>query len=368
MKKIKYSLFILFLILMFSCIEKIEPTKLFVGRLTEKGENGLLLFSLEKEMGTLKLITETDAGPNPSYFCFSKKHSLIYAANEVMDFMGGKSGGVTTLRYDNKKDSIFKLNEIAVPDGSPCYISLSPSEDFLFLANYTGGSINVIKLDKEGIPQKITDAVLFEGVSHPHMIAFDPAGKLIYLTDLGLDRISIYNFDSHTGKLQLIQDGIVKLPSGAGPRHFVFNSDGSKMYVINELNSTITVFSVDEDGKLNSVQTVPCLTDGFKGQSFCADTHIGKNDDFLYGSNRGENTIASFRIEKNGMLSLAGHSSCGGDWPRNFVIDPSGEFILVANQRSGNITVFNIDESTGLPIEPGNDYKLSTPACLKFIK
>jgi 6-phosphogluconolactonase len=366
MKNITYSLLTMFLIIMMSCTEKMETTKIFVGGYTETGEKGLSLFNLNQEKGTLNLLSVTDAGPNPSYFCISKKHGLIYAANEVMDFKGSKGGGVTTLRYDSTTDSIKKLSEIAVPDGSPCFISLSPAEDFLFLANYTGGSIDVIKLDEEGIPLKITDAVLFEGVSHPHMITFDPAGKLVYLTDLGLDRISIYSFNSLTGKLQLIQNGIVKLPSGAGPRHFVFNSDGSKMYVISELNSTITVYNVDADGNLNSIQTVTSLADGFKGESFCADIHMSKNGDFLYGSNRGENTIVTFRIEKEGLLSLAGHTSCGGDWPRNFVIDPSGEFILVGNQRSGNIAVFSIDETTGLPVEPGNDYKVSTPACLKF--
>jgi 6-phosphogluconolactonase len=368
MKRITYSLSILFLLILISCSKKIETTKLFVGRFTETGENGLLLLNIDKEKGTLKLISQADAGPNPSYFCISKKHGLIYAANEVMNFRGGTGGGVTTLSYDRKTDSIKKLSEIAVPDGSPCFISLSPAEDYLFLANYTGGSIDVIKLDEEGIPQEITDAVLFEGVSHPHMIAFDPAGKHIYLTDLGLDRISIYSFDPLSGKLQLKQNGIVKLPAGAGPRHFVFNSDGSKMYVISELNSTITVFSVDTNGNLDSLQTITSLTEGFKGQSFCADIHIGKNGNFLYGSNRGENTIVTFRIEKDGKLSLAGHTSCGGDWPRNFVIDPLGEFILVGNQRSGNITIFRIDETTGLPIEPGNDYKLNTPACLKFLE
>ena len=347
-----------------------QTIRLFTGKFTEAGEKGLYLFDLNREEGTLKLLSESDAGPNPSYFCISKKNGLIYAANEVMKFNGVQGGGVTTLRYDAKTGGIEKINELTVPDGSPCFISLSPNEDFLFMANYTGGSVAVVKLDDNGIPVSITDTILYEGeegkVSHAHMISFDPAGKRVYVTDLGLDRIVIYNFDPVSGRLQHIPNGIVKLPKGAGPRHFVFSSDGTKMYVINELNSTISVFDVDANGELKSIQTLTTLSEEFKGESFCADIHIGKNGDFLYGSNRGENTIVTFMIGTDGLLSVAGHTSCGGDWPRNFVIDPSGNYLLVGNQKSGNISLFRIDEKTGIPIEPGKDYEITTPACLRF--
>jgi 6-phosphogluconolactonase len=238
------------------------------------------------------------------------------------------------------------------------------------MANYAGGSVAVVKLDDKGVPDRITDTILYEGeegkVSHAHMISSDPAGKRVYVTDLGLDRIVIYSFDPASGRLQQIPNGIVKLPKGSGPRHFVFSSDGTKMYVISELNSTISVFDVNANGELKSIQTLTTLREGFQGESFCADIHIGKNGDFLYGSNRGENTIVTFRIGSGGTLTLSGHTSCGGNWPRNFVIDPSGKFLLVGNQRSGNISIFNIDEKTGVPVEPGKDYKITTPACLKF--
>jgi len=238
------------------------------------------------------------------------------------------------------------------------------------MANYTGGSIAVVKLADKGIPERITDSILYKGeegkVSHAHMISSDPAGKRVYVTDLGLDRIVIYDFDAASGRLQQIQNGIVKFPTGTGPRHFVFNSACTKMYVISELNSTITVFNVEANGELKSIQTVTTLSEGFKGESFCADIHIGKNGDFLYGSNRGENSIVTFRIGSDGTLTLAGHTSCGGKSPRNFVIDPSGRYLLVGNQKSGNISLFRIDEKTGIPVEPGKDYKITTPACLKF--
>jgi len=370
MKKINFIIYTILLSIIFSSSCNSQPIRLFAGKYTEAGEKGLYLFDLNLEEGTFKVISESDAGTNPSYFCISKKNGLIYASNEVMNFKGIKGGGVTTLKYDTKTGISEKINELAVPNGGPCYISLSSGDDFLFMANYSGGSVAVVKLDDNGIPVSITDTIIYEGeegkVSHAHMISCDPAGKRVYVTDLGLDRIVIYNFDPALGRLQQIKNGIVSLPKGAGPRHFVFSSDGTKMYVINELNSTISVFNVDENGKLTSIQIVTTLSEGFKGESFCADIHIGNDGDYLYGSNRGENTIVTFRIASDGTLILAGHTSCGGDWPRNFVIDPSGKYILVGNQRSGNISLFSIDEETGIPVEPGKDYKITAPVCLKF--
>ncbi|MCX6255343.1 MAG: lactonase family protein [Bacteroidia bacterium] len=370
MKKANLFIYMIFLIMIFATSCRSQPIRLFAGKYTEAGEKGLCLFDLNREEGTFKLLSESDAGPNPSYFCISKERGLIYAANEVMKFNGVQGGGVTALNFDARTGVIERVKELAVPNGGPCFISLSAREDFLFMANYDGGSVAVVKLDDNGIPERVTDTILFAGdegkVSHAHMISSDPAGKKVYVTDLGLDRIVMFNFDPVSGRLQQIQNGIVNLTKGSGPRHFVFNLTGTKMYVICELNSTISVFNVDANGELNSIQTLTTLGEGFKGENSCADIHIGKNGEYLYGSNRGENTIVTFRIGSDGKLLLTGRTSCGGDWPRNFVIDPSGKFILVGNQKSGNISLFKIDEKTGIPIETGKDYKLSTPACLKF--
>jgi 6-phosphogluconolactonase len=348
-----------------------EPVRLFAGTYTEAGEKGLYIFDLNLEKGTFNLLSQTDAGQNPSYFCISKKRGLIYAADEVMTFNGSKGGGLTTLNYDAKTAAVNKLNELTVPEGGPCYISLSPGEDYLLLASYSSSSVAVVKVDEKGIPERVTDTISFiaveEKTSHPHMISFDPAGKKVYLTDLGLDRIVIYDFDTVSGKLKQIENGIVNLPKGSGPRHFVFNQEGTKMYVICELNSTISVFDMNTDGSLSSVQTLTTLGEDFKGETNCADIHIGKNGQFLYGTNRGENTIVVFRIEKDGKLTLEGRTSCGGNWPRNFVIDPSGKYILVGNQKSGDISLFKIDEKTGIPMYT-QDYKITSPACLKFLR
>lgn len=359
---------IILIILSASCYG--QSIRLFAGKYTKEGEKGFYQFDLNREDGTFKLINETDAGPNPSYFCISKKKGLIYAANEVINFNGRQSGSVTTLKYNSKSGNIEKLGSLAAPYGGPCFISLSKSENYLFMANYSSGSVTVIKLDKKGIPVAVSDSIIFGQEngkkSHAHMIAPGPSGKRIYLTDLGLDRIMVYSFDEVSGKLKLTPNGIVKLAEGSGPRHFVFNPNGTRMYVISELNSTVTVLNVDANGDLKLSQTLSTLREGFTGKSFCADVHISKNEDFLYGSNRGENTIVTYKIAKDGTLTLAGHFDCGGAWPRNFVIDPSGKYILVACERSGNIAMFRLDEKTGMPVGPAKEVKISSPVCLKF--
>jgi 6-phosphogluconolactonase len=350
-----------------SCQEK--TIRLFASRYNEAGEKGLVVFDLNRGAGSFKVLSEGDAGPNPSYFCISEKKELIYAANEVMEFNGEKGGGVTVLRYSPETGNTEKIKELMVPKGGPCYISLSPREDYLLLASYSSASIAVVKLDDKGLPLNVTDTISFppneKSVSHPHMIAFGPAGKKVYLTDLGLDRIMIFDFDNATGRLSPAPDGIINLPEGSGPRHFVFSQTGTKLYIICELNSTITVFDVNENGGLRSIQTQTTLGDGFAGKSFCADIHLSESGKYLYGTNRGENTIVVFTVETDGKLSLAGRTSCGGNWPRNFVIDPSGKYILIGNQKSGEISLFRIDAKTGMP-NYIDDYKFGTPACLKF--
>jgi 6-phosphogluconolactonase len=357
------------LVLSTSCDK--QTSRLFCGSYNENGSNGFSIIDVSLQKGSFTKVSDSDAGPNPSYFVVYKKHGLVYAANEVMSFKGINGGGLTTLKYSEKTGSAEKLNEIPVPNGGPCFISLTPEEDFLLMANYTGGSVAVVKLDGSGIPESVTDNIVYENegekVSHAHMIATDPSGKRVYVTDLGLDRIMIYNLDKTTGKLLLVENGIVKLKDGAGPRHFVFDKSGSMMYVICELNSTISVLKTDQNGTLSVIQTLSTLDEGFKGESFCADIHIGINGKFLYGSNRGENTIVVFGIDSDGKLTLAGRKGCGGNWPRNFVIDPTGNYLLVGNQKSDNISVFRINQSSGVPEGPVGNYNVQSPVCLKFV-
>jgi len=344
--------------------------KLFAAGFTEGDEKGLTIFEFNSRNGNLEMISENDIGPNPSYFCYSDKNNLFYAINEVMDFNGEFGGGLTTLKYDPESCQFTKKDEILVPYGGPCFISFSPDSSHLFVANYPNGSVVVVKLDDYGIPLVVTDTILYDKTepdnSHAHMILHDPAGKYVYVTDLGLNKIYIYSFDASSGELIQTENGLVSLPAGSGPRHFTFNDDGSKLYLINEHGSTIMVFNVNENGSLSLVQTVPTLDGNYIERNACGDIHIGKDGRFLYGSNRGENTIVVFKIADDGLLTLEGRVPCGGKWPRNFVIDPSGKFLLVGNQNTNEISVFKINKKTGIPEKKGENYPRKGAACLKF--
>jgi 6-phosphogluconolactonase len=339
--------------------------------MTGSGENGINVYDFNSSDGVLKFLSASNAGPNPSYFCISEIRKHIYAVNEVSKFRGVTGGGLTTLCYTGNFENIKIMNEMPVPNGGPCFISITPENDFLLIANYAGGSVTVVKLDENGIPERVSDSIIYNGIgenhSHAHMISTDPAGKRIYATDLGLDRIMIYTLDKKTGKLIPFNEDGISLPPGTGPRHFVFNETGSRMYVIGELASTVSVLIVEQNGGLKLLQTISTRKEGTGVPNYCADIHIDKTGRFLYGSNRGENSIVTFRIEKNGELKLTGHTESGGDWPRNFIIDPSGKFILAANQKSGNISVFSINEKSGIPSMENQRTDLAAPVCLKFL-
>ncbi|MBP1666087.1 MAG: 6-phosphogluconolactonase [Bacteroidetes bacterium] len=361
--------FTIFIVFAFTSCKK--EYKLFVGGFTEKdGEKGMSVFDFNSRNGKVKLISGSDVGPSPSYFCYSEKNRLFYILNEVMEFKGQFGGGLTTFKYDNKNSRFEKLNEMLIPYAGPCYISMSADSGYLFIANYPNGSVAVVRLNNGGIPETITDTILYvkeePDRSNAHMILHDPAGRHVYVTDLGLDRIVVYDFDTEEGKLNQLENGIAALPKRSGPRHFVFNADGSRLYVINEPGSSLAVFNVDEKQGLTLLQTLPTIRQDFMENNYCADIHLGIDGKYLYGSNRGENTIVTFKVGDDGLLSLAGHTSCGGNWPRNFVIDPTGRFLIAGNQKSNYISVFRIDKKTGLPSTALDSARMKMPACLKF--
>ena len=371
-KRYFYLVMVLLLPILFSCDVSAQTTRLYVGKYAGEGEKGLHIIDVDLAKGIFTPVSESDAGINPSYLCISKKRGLIYAVNEVGRVKDRRAGAVSTLRIDPQTGKAEKINEITVPNGGPCYISLTADEGFLLVANYGGGSVAVVRLDAGGVPEAVTDTIIFKAEgdarSRGHMVAPGPDGRKIYVSDLGLDRIAIYDLDPVSGKLKLIDNGYAKLAKGAGPRHFAFGRDGSKMYVINELNSTLTVFDVDKSGALKEIQTITTLPAGFSDKNYCADIHVSKDGKYVYGSNRGHNSIVTYKIGSDGKVTVAGHTPCGGEWPRNFVLDPSGKYLLVGNQNSGNISLFTLDKKSGLPVPPAKDYKIKSPSCLKFIE
>jgi 6-phosphogluconolactonase len=240
-----------------------------------------------------------------------------------------------------------------------------------------GGSLAVLPVRNDGSLGEATDIVQHTGSSvkprqqgpHAHSVVLDPSGQLAYAADLGLDKVMIYRFDDQKGKLLPSTPAWTDLKPGAGPRHLAFSPDGSALYVVNELDSTLTVFLVDRStGGLEHPQTLSTIPSGFVGENFPADIHIDQSGTFIYASNRGHDSIAVWAVDPdNGEISPVQHESTGGRWPRHFTLDPTGQYLLVANQRSDMITVFTISPESGTLAPTGQSAEVPSPVCLRFL-
>lgn len=238
--------------------------------------------------------------------------------------------------------------------------------------------MSVLPIGEDGRLGELTDAIQHQGSSvnpqrqegpHPHSANPDAANRYLFVPDLGLDKIMIYRVDLTHGKLSPNDEPWARVKAGAGPRHFAFHPNGKYGYVINELDSTLTAFAYDDKrGRLTEVETVSTLPENYKGRNHCADVHVSPSGKFIYGSNRGHDSIVIFAInERTGRLTYVGHEPTQGKTPRNFAIDPTGTFLLVANQDSDTIVTFRIDRLTGKLSPTGNVISAPTPVCLKMI-
>ncbi|MBD0779375.1 lactonase family protein [Maribacter sp. ANRC-HE7] len=367
MKKYHVPLLSIFLFVIGCKEEQTQKTQtLFVGTYTENGSEGIYSYHFDANTGELshkKLAAEVG---NPSFVKVSPNKKYLYAVEET-DRYENSSGGVAAFRIDG--DSLVKINSNATVGAHPCHIGLSKDGRFLAASSYTGGSLTIFGLDDDGAlrpsPQFIDHKVLDTlKTSHVHSAQFTEDG--LFVADLGLDAIKRYQWVGNEF-VPADQPSLDMVPK-AGPRHFSFGQDGQYLYVISELNSTITVLHRNEKGNYGEVESLSTLAKDFSGESFCADIHLSSDGQFLYGSNRGENTIVIFKVDQTtGKLSLVGRESVKGDWPRNFRLDPSGNYLLVANQRSNNITVFKRDITAGT-LSFLHEYELPSPVCLEFLE
>jgi 6-phosphogluconolactonase len=365
--KFSYIIFSISLLILMGCSEKKQVTKtlpLFVGTYTDGESEGIYRFTFNSNSGTLEEKSLAAVLPNPSFLKISKNRTNLYAVQETANF-DSLGGGVTAFKL---KDGLLELqNSMGTGGAHPCHVSLS-NDGYLAVSNYTGGNVSIfgledggaLKSDSQIIDHKVLDTVK---TAHAHMAKFSVEG--LFVSDLGLDAVKRYQ--NQNGQFKTANQASLDLPDGAGPRHFVFGKKNEFLYIINELNSTIGVFQKNKDGKYSEIESKSTLDASFKGDSFCADIHLSADGKYLYGSNRGENSIVIFKVDQTtGKLQLVGRESVRGNWPRNFTIDPSGNFILVANQRSNNITVFKRNTENGT-LQFLNETELPSPVCLEFL-
>jgi len=355
-----------------------EKMLVYVGTYTRRGSKGIYIYVMDPETGSLKPAGKAVNLNNPSFLAISPQKGSLYAVNEVHSFMGRRSGAVSSFMIDGETGELTPLNSKPSGGTSPCYVTVDGTGRYVLTANYSSGSLCVLPVMDDGSLGEATDIIQHEGSSidpkrqmgpHAHSVVVDPSNRYVYAADLGIDKIMIYKFDVERGKLKPNDQPWVRTQPGAGPRHFTFHPNERFAYVINELDSTIIAFSYDrESGRLKPVQTVSTLPDGYEGANYPADIHVDPSGMFLYGSNRGHDSIAIYRIDgETGRLSLIGHESTRGRSPRNFAIDPSGDFLLVANQDTDNIVGFRIDRETGMLEPTGEETKVPAPVCIKFL-
>ncbi|MFV0590502.1 MAG: lactonase family protein [Draconibacterium sp.] len=346
--------------------------KFYVGTYTKEGAEGIYYCSFDTNTGEITLERTFKAVDNPSFVVLSPDKKYLYSVSEIATMPGGKVGGVSAYKVDAKGELHF-LNKQSSHGDNPCHVGISSDGSYVVVSNYTSGSVSLYPVNNDGSLGKSSTVVQNEGTGpnkarqegpHAHSSKFSPFSDEVFNADLGTDQLNIF----HLKDGQLKQEGqlFVKLAPGAGPRHFEFHPNGKVIYVISELNSTVSVLRKKNE-EWEAGQVISTLPAGFKGESYCADIHISNDGRFLYGSNRGDNSIAVFEVnEKDQTLKMLETVSVEGNWPRNFGISPDGNWLLAANQKSGNISVFKINRQTGKIEFSGNEIKLPSPVCIEF--
>jgi 6-phosphogluconolactonase len=299
--------------------------------------------------------------------------------NEVGNYKGPNSGGVSAFSIDHATGKLTFLNEVASRGADPCYVTVDKTGKYVLVANYTGGSVAVFPVLADGKLGEASDFVQHTGHGadpkrqegpHAHSIDLSPDNKFAFVDDLGLDELLIYKFDGEKGKLTPNDPPFVKFAPETGPRHFALNSNGKFAYVIGEMQGTVTVLQSGQSaGGFETVQTISTLPTDFNGEKEDAEIAIHPSGKVFYASNRGDgNSIAVFAIDSTkGTLTPVEYASTRGKTPRSFAIDPTGKFLFAANEKSNNIVVFKIDANSGRLTPTGKVLDVSEPVSVKFL-
>jgi 6-phosphogluconolactonase len=359
---------------------KSKEMLIYIGTYTTSGKSqGIYVHKFNADTGQIAPLHIVKEVVEPSFLTIDKDKRYLYAVNELVDYEGKPSGAVSAFTIDQKTGNLQFLNKQPSLGGAPCFITTSNNGKFVLVANYMGGNVSVYPIEQGGKLGPSVDLAQHQGfgpnkdrqeAAHAHSINLDRNNRFAFAADLGIDKLMIYHFDDQTGKLTPNSaQPFYQTKSGAGPRHFTFHPNENFAFVLNELDMTVTSLAYDQiRGTLKEIQTVPTLPADFKGPNTCADIHISPDGKFLYGSNRGHNSIVCYQINtKTGKLKFVGHTLTQGKKPRNFAMAPNGKFLLVANQDSDNIVVFRRDAKTGKLDPTGNIAEVPAPVCLKFI-
>ncbi len=352
----------------------------YVGTYTEDGSKSKGIYAYRFDAATgqatpLGLAAETT---NPSFVALHPNGRFLYAVNEVHNYKGPNSGGVSAFSIDRASGKLTFLNEVPSRGADPCYITVDKTGKYVLVANYTGGSVASFPVMADGKLGEASDFVQHTGHGkdpqrqegpHAHSIDLSPDNRYAFVDDLGLDELLAYKFDSAKGSLTPNDPPFTKLEPGTGPRHFALHPSGKFAYVVSEMHSSVTALSSDlKTGTFHPLQTISALPKDFTGENDDAEIEMHPSGKFVYASNRGHDSIAVFAIDPaKGTLTLVEHALTKGKTPRSFEIDPTGNFLFAENEKSDNIVVFRIDQKTGRLTATGQVLDVASPVCVKFL-
>jgi 6-phosphogluconolactonase len=355
--------------------------RVYFGTYTGAKSKGIYVSTFDGRSGTLgepQLAAETQ---NPSFLAAHPSGNYLYAVNEVDTFEGQPTGSVSAFAVDRSSGKLSLLNQQSSRGDGPAHLSVDRTGHDVLVANYGGGNIAVLPIGGDGRLAPASAFVQHTGSSvnpsrqkgpHAHAINVDPSNRFAYVADLGLDKVLIYRFDATRGSLEPNDPPFASVQAGAGPRHLAIHPAGHFAYVINELICTVTAFTRDtETGGLKAMQTISTLPSGeiVKPDYSTAELLLHPSGRFLYGSNRGHNTIVEFSVDqKTGRLTYVENESTKGQTPRGFGIDPSGTWLIAGNQQSDSVVVFRIDPRTGRLTPTSQTLSVGAPVSVEFVR
>lgn len=354
-----------------------ELARVYIGTYTTKGSKGIYTCRFDLQSGTLGAPRLAAKTSNPSFLAPHPDGKHLYAVNEVTDFQGQASGAVSAFEINAANGELVLLNQMSSRGTLPCHLVVDSTCRNVLVANYKSGSAAVLPVGNDGQLAEASTDIQHTGSSihparqsgpHAHSVCLSPDNRFAFVPDLGLDQVLAYRLDARQGTLAIHEAGLGKLKPGAGPRHAAFHPDGQHLYVVNELDSTITIFAFEpKTGALNQLQTLSTLPADFQGDSTAAEVRVHPQGRFLYASNRGHNSIAIFSISPiQGTLTPLGHVSTRGKKPRHFALDPTGCWLIAANQDSNSLVVFQFDPASGALTPTGQILEIPSPVCVSF--
>ena len=353
-----------------------ELSMLYVGTYTGGDSKGIYRYFFDDATGLLQRGSLVAKAENPSFLAIHPSGNWLYAVGELMSFQGQDGGAISAFSIAPDTGELLLLNQQPSQGGAPCHVSIDATGSWVLIANYAGGNVAAYPIAEGGLLGPAASVVQHEGSGvnekrqkgpHAHSITLDPANQRAIAADLGIDKLISYQLDLETGDLKPAAE-YTSVNPGAGPRHFAFHPNGQHAFVINELDSTISALRYAQDtGVFEELATVSTVPSDFIDTNSCADIHVSPDGRFVYGSNRGHDSIVIMSFDESAeQLVVVGHESTRGDTPRNFTLDPAGNYLLVANQQSDSIFVFSIDKDTGLLKSTGQRIEVPSPVCLKF--